>query len=53
LEQYISESQDKAKNAHEKSLHAAFAAWMEDLKSDQTKFEAEKILTFGLQVRLW
>ena len=44
IDKYITENQDRARNAHLKSLTAAFAAWTEDLKHDQTKFEAERIL---------
>ena len=48
LDSFISQSQDRARNAHEKSLQAAFSAWAEDLKADQSKFEADLILTLGL-----
>lgn len=47
IEQYVSENQDRARNARNRSLEAAFAAWAEDLRSDQTKFEADKILILG------
>jgi len=44
----VSEHQDRARDAHAKSLQAAFAAWQEDLVADQSKFEADRILTLGL-----
>ena len=47
LDTFIAQNQDKSRNAHEKSLQAAFAAWAEDLKADQTKWEAEQILFLG------
>ena len=36
--------QDKSKNARLKSEEAAFAAWLEELRADQTQFVAEKVL---------
>ena len=48
IDQYVSEHQDRARDAHAKSLQAAFAAWQEDLAADQSKFEADRILTLGL-----
>jgi len=40
----VQDKQDKAKNAHVKSLQAAFGAWVEDLRADQAKFDADRIL---------
>ncbi|CAL1153018.1 unnamed protein product [Cladocopium goreaui] len=48
IDQYVSEHQDRARDAHAKSLQAAFAAWQEDLAADQSKFEADRILTLGV-----
>ena len=48
IDQYLAENQDRSRNAHQKSLEAAFAAWQEDLKSDETKFDADRILPLGL-----
>lgn len=50
IESYVVENQDRARNAHAKSLEAAFSAWMEDLRADQSKFEADKILTLSLLI---
>ena len=44
MEQYVVEKQDRSQNAHNRSLEAAFLAWCEDLKSDEMKFEADKLL---------
>ena len=40
----MQDKQDKAKNAHVKSLQAAFGAWVEDLRADEAKFDADRIL---------
>ena len=40
---FMVEAQDKAKNALVKSALAAHAAWMEQLRGDQARFEAEVI----------
>ena len=42
------QSQDRSKNAHLKSLEAAFSAWCEQLESDQVQFESDRILCLGL-----
>lgn len=44
LEDYMVQHQDKSKNARLKSEEAAFAAWLEELRADQTQFVAEKVL---------
>ena len=44
VEEYISEAQDRSKNAMSKSLQAAFGAWCEQLREDQTLFESRKIM---------
>lgn len=44
----MQDKQDKAKNAHIKSLQAAFGAWVEDLRADEAKFDAARILKLDL-----
>ena len=44
LEDYMVQHQDKSKNARLKSEEAAFAAWLEELRADQTQFVAEKLM---------
>ena len=51
IDEYVAAHQDASRNAHARSLEAAFAAWQEDLRSDQSRFEAEKIMTLGLMVQ--
>ena len=41
MQAFVADAQDKSRSALEKSLAAAHAAWEEQLKSDQAKFEAE------------
>lgn len=48
VETFIMESQDRTKNALQKSLEAAFGAWAEQLASDQIRFEQNKLLTLSL-----
>lgn len=48
VETSIMESQDRTKNALQKSLEAAFGAWAEQLASDQIRFEQNKLLTLSL-----
>ena len=47
LEDFVSANQDRSRNALQKSLEAAYGAWVEQLKGDQTQFEAEQILILG------
>ena len=47
MDDYVSQNQDRARNAHSKSLEAAFAAWQEELRADQTQFAADLILPLG------
>ena len=47
LEQYVAAAQDTTKNAQSKSLLAAYNCWREQLKADQTMFEAEKTMNHG------
>ena len=44
---YVAEHQDRSKNAMMKSMEAAFLAWSEDLRSDQTQFTSDLILLLG------
>lgn len=48
MEAYVAEHQDKSRNAHLKSIQAAFTSWCEDLKADETQFLSEKILWLGM-----
>lgn len=45
VENFIVAAQDRSKNAHNKSMMAAFHAWNESLCSDQAQFENQRILT--------
>lgn len=47
LEEFVAQSQDRSRNALQKSLEAAFSAWLEQLRTDQTQFESERILPLG------
>ncbi|CAL1154099.1 unnamed protein product [Cladocopium goreaui] len=43
VQDYLVAHQDRSKNAHAKSIRAAFVSWSEDLHSDQAQFMAEKL----------
>lgn len=45
VENFIVAAQDRSKNAHNKSMQAAYSAWVESLRSDQAQFESQRILT--------
>ena len=45
METFISESQDRQRNALSKSVQAAFNAWQEQLGSDQILFEQAQIMS--------
>ena len=47
IQDFISEAQDKSRNALAKSNQAAFRAFAEQLKSDQALFEQEAIMILG------
>jgi len=47
VHQYVAEHQDRSKNAMKKSMEAAFLAFSEDLRSDQTQFTSDLILILG------
>ncbi|CAL1131960.1 unnamed protein product [Cladocopium goreaui] len=44
VESFISQSQDRQRNAMQKSVQAAFRAWQEQLASDQVIFEQQQIM---------
>ena len=44
----MTQHQDKSKNALTKSHEAAFGAWVEELRADQSQFLSEKILCPGV-----
>lgn len=44
VEDFISEAQDRSKNAVSKSLLAAFGAWQEQLFEDETLYESRRIM---------
>lgn len=46
----MQDHQDKSRNALQKSLQAAFAAWKEELAADQAAFAAEKLALPGYQL---
>lgn len=43
VDDFISQAQDRTKNAQQKSVAAAFNVWREMLQSDQITFESERI----------
>ncbi|CAK9021468.1 Uncharacterized protein SCF082_LOCUS15362 [Durusdinium trenchii] len=43
MEEYVSQNQDRARNAHNKSVECAFQAWTEQLRADQGLFESIKL----------
>ena len=44
MDTYMSEHQDRSRNALQKAAEASFLAWCEELKADQAQFLSEKIL---------
>ena len=50
LESYVSEHQDRSRNALQKATEAAFLAWVEELRADQHQFMSEKVLYLDLLV---
>ena len=44
---YMSDHQDRSRNALAKAAEASFLAWCEELKADQAQFMSEKILKLG------
>lgn len=57
VENFIVAAQDRSKNAHNKSMQAAYSAWVESLRSDQAQFESQRILppdcTKSYQIQTW
>lgn len=49
VDDFICQAQDRTRNAHSKSLAAAWNVWKELLQSDQMTFQSEKISTLVLQ----
>jgi len=47
VEDFIVAAQDRSKNAHSKSMLAAYNSWIESLRSDQAQFESQRILIPG------
>ena len=47
MDTYMSEHQDRSRNALQKAAEASFLAWCEELKADQAQFLSEKILCLG------
>eukprot|EP00435_Cladocopium_sp_Y103_P045988 s722_g13.t1 len=47
LEEFVEKHQGQSKNALRKSMEAAFAAWVEELRADQAQFCADKVLILG------
>ena len=43
VDDFICQAQDRTKNAHAKSVAAAFNVWREMLQSDQITFESDRI----------
>lgn len=57
VENFIVAAQDRSKNAHNKSMQAAYSAWVESLRSGQAQFESQRILppdcTKSYQIQTW
>lgn len=49
VQDYLTNHQDRSRNALTKSMRAAFSSWCEDLKADQAQFVQEKLLSLSLQ----
>ena len=43
VDEFICDAQDRTRNAHAKSVAAAFNGWKEMLQADQVTFESERI----------
>ena len=43
VDDFISQAQDRTRNAHAKSVAAAWCVWKELLQQDQITFESERI----------
>ena len=43
VDDFISQAQDRTRNAHAKSMAAAYNVWKELLQADQVNFESERI----------
>lgn len=50
LESFVSQHQDSARNALQKSAEAAYNSWVEELRADQAQFLSEKILSFDPKI---
>ena len=50
MDSYMSEHQDRSRNALQKAAEASFLAWCEELKADQAQFLSEKILCLGCAI---
>ena len=47
LDEYMIQHQDRSRNALLKSQEAAFLAWCEELKADQSQYDAESFMSLG------
>lgn len=45
VDEFICQAQDRTRNAHSKSLAAAWNVWKELLQADQVAFESDRIST--------
>ena len=50
LEEYVEKHQDRSRSALQKSHEAAFNAWVEELRADQTQFISDRILQLALKI---
>ena len=44
IEEFVSQAQDKQKNAYSKSMEAAFQSWVEQLRADEVTYESQRIM---------
>lgn len=49
MDNFVAEHQDRSRNALQKSMEAAYGAFLEELRADQAQFQSELILPLGLK----
>ena len=49
MDNFVAEHQDRSRNALQKSMEAAYGAFLEELRADQVQFQSELILPLGLK----
>ena len=49
MDAFVAEHQDRSRNALQKSMEAAFGAFVEELRADQAQFQSELLSPLGLK----